>query len=332
MDQLKKQLAGVLQYGFWIGCVVVLVGSLAVWFLSTGDLNAQNESQERKITSEVSKVSQLRGELDSQPNEDSHTKMQEMIDKRKKEVINAWRLVYNKQTKILTWPVDITEAYVDEFRYVRDPETQQIDKKKLKLPFELYVDHGPDGYQAQSRILRGYAKYIGIELPKLAEIAKAEWTADFEAKSGSDGGMDEMNMGRPKMEIDVTGLTQGPLVRWSSASQEALMTDLFPWRGTKPSTLQVYYSQESLWILRQMLQIIAEINGDAIQPFEANIHEIVQLSIGKSVRFGAGNIASPGVESAGGREGYSDMMEASMSGEMDGYGQHGRLQFGIRSR
>ncbi len=60
MDQLKKQLAVVMQYGFWIGSVIVLLGSFAVWYLSASELSQQSASQIGKIKADVQKVSSLR--------------------------------------------------------------------------------------------------------------------------------------------------------------------------------------------------------------------------------------------------------------------------------
>ncbi len=82
MDQLKTQLAVVLKYGFWIASSLVLIGSLAVWWLSTSRLAEESASQTSKITNAISTVSSVRGELSTLPNDFSHTKMNELIDAR----------------------------------------------------------------------------------------------------------------------------------------------------------------------------------------------------------------------------------------------------------
>ena len=72
MDQLKKQLAVVMEYGFWIGCVVVLAGSSAIWWMSRTAIADANDKQISKIKSDYTTMTSLQGEMSTQPNEESH--------------------------------------------------------------------------------------------------------------------------------------------------------------------------------------------------------------------------------------------------------------------
>ena len=324
MDQVKEYLAVAIKHGFWIGSSIVLIGALTVWYLSTSDLNAKTESQIRKIEGDVQKVSQYRSELPTQPNDLSHQWMNEKIEIRKGEVLQAWQNVFDAQRDILTWPTKLKDDFLIEFKYVKDPETGIVDRNKLKLPFEKYEPFPPssDTDQVNPELLRRYEQYIGETLPSYAEIAGAKWTADFSKRVGAGGGygMDDMMMGPARsrqVKVGITGAVEEPVVIWSTSSQETVLKDLFPWRGVKeyPSELDVYYSQENLWILRQLLQIVAAVNGGAQQSFEAEIREIKKLSIGKSVTFNQGSISDPGSRATRGfggmgmddMEGYGDM-------------------------
>ncbi len=316
MDQLKKQLAVVLQYGFWIGSAIVLIGSVAVWYMASSELSQQADRQIGSIESNVQKVKNLRDSMSDQPNAKSHARMEELISAREDEVLRAWSSIYQDQRRILTWPKtkELREDFIDEFRHPKDPETGIIDKSRQKLPYEKYVKYPvPDEQKVPQFILRNYERYIGKVMPDIAKIAKTEWTADFDIKSegASAAGMmeseDTYGGAGPRVQVDITGQKEGPLVQWSQQSQQAVLSDLFPWRGRRPTTLEVYYSQENLWILKQLLEIVSEVNGNARQPFEAKIREIKELGIGKSVQFGAGSIASPGVAGS--------MMGPGMDGE-----------------
>ena len=139
-----------------------------------------------------------------------------------------------------------------------------------------------------------YQRYIKNILPDLASIAGTEWTAEFERTAGFEGGgmeMGGMSMGGMGMsgpggtqkDVDITGAEKGPLVQWSNESQNQVLGDLFPWRGSLPTTLEIYYSQENIWILKQLLGIVADLNGEATQPYQAKVHEIKKIGIGKSV-------------------------------------------------
>ena len=338
MDQVKEALAVALKYGFWIGSSIVLLGALTVWYLSTTSLDQEIDRQMGIIKSDVQKVSQYRGEMSDQPNEISHQLMNGMIEERKDEVMLAWQAVFDAQRDILNWPTIMQEEFLNEFQFVRDPETGEVDKTKLKLPFEKYEEFGNEEHKnVAPTLLRRYEQYIGLQLPNLAAIAKAKWTADFKKKSNAgmgmdDVGYDDMGMGSMGMmrrtKVDITGATDEPVVKWSTSSQESVLKDLFPWRGAKdyPSELDVYYSQENLWIVQQLLKIVAEVNGDASQSFEAKIREIKRLSIGKSVTFNQGNISDPGSRAS---FGYGGDMGYGMEDDMMGMGGDVEMGYGV---
>ncbi|MEM6472655.1 MAG: hypothetical protein AAF802_24050 [Planctomycetota bacterium] len=340
MDQVKEYFAAAVKHGFWIGSAVILLSGVAVWFLSTTELNEQTEKQISKIKQNATTISSTRNELPKQPNDLSHAKMNVLIEGRTDEVLKAWQEVFDAQTNILTWPEIMQEEFLNEFQYVKDPETGKVDKNKLKLPFEKYeeFDSSGDGESIPPELLRRYERYIGNSLPNLAEICKAKWTAKFDRPTGGImGGMggdmmgDMMGMGTGRRASNVdelTGETAEPVVAWSSGSQDALLKDLFPWRGRQdyPSELDVYYSQENLWILRQLLQVIAEVNGDAKQRFEAKIREIKMISMGRSVKFDQGNISVPGSRASGGFGGMGGMMGMGMGmGDMSGMDDYGDM-------
>ncbi len=317
MDQIKTQLAVVLKYGFWIASALVLLGSLGVWWMTTSKLASESASQTSKINNAISTVSSVQSELPTLPNELSHEEMRRLISARQAEVLDSWQTLYDRQRDILTWPVkELKQDFTDEFKDL--------------IPIETFIEFPTAPMdEKETTLLTRYERYIKNVLPDIAKIAKTEWVAAFEASSasmdmmmggGGYGGMSGMGARRPA--TDITGAQTGPLVKWSSGSQGQLLKDLFPWRGQTPSSLEVYYSQENLWILKQLLQIIADVNGEARQPYQAKIHEILKIGIGDSVRFGAGNISKPGVNMAGmGGMGMEMMMEMEMDmGSMEDYG------------
>lgn len=339
MDQLKEQLANAAKFGFWIGTAILLLGSLGVWWVVTGTLNEENASRSSRITSDAQKVQQVRGELSTHPNAKSHEVMEALIKSREDEVLKAWQTVFDEQTDILVWPV---EELKKDF----------VAKYEGKIPIEVHMVFGESDDDVEPNLLKRYSNYIGDVLPKIAEIAKAEWTAEFDGKisGGAAGGMG-MGMGGMEMEmgmgmgmddmmtgagarVGVSGAEEGPLVEWPSSAQSALLGELFPWKGRRPTALEIYYSQENLWILRQMLKIVADVNGEATQPFQAKIHRIDQLSMGRKVKFTNGNISSPGMGAMGGMGmGMDDMMmdEMGMGMDMDMMGMEMGMGTGMGS-
>lgn len=318
MDQVKAQLAVAMKYGFWIGTSIIFLASLGVWFMTTSKLAEESAAQTSAINGAISTVSGVQSELSTLPNEHSHKVMNQMIAARQDEVLESWKTLYERQRDILTWPVkELRQDFVDEFKHM--------------IPIETYVEFPTAEADEKETTLRNqYARYIKNILPSIAEICNTEWTAEFESRGGMEMGMMDMEgggdygMGGMMMmgpKVDITGAEDGPLVEWSKGSQETVLKDLFPWRGSMPSTLEVYYSQENIWILKQLLQIVDEVNGEATQSYQAKIHEIRGIGIGKSVKFGAGNISKPGSRATAAGMGMGMGMEMEMEmDDMDMYG------------
>lgn len=315
MDKLKAQLQPIIRHGFWICVGLVLLGSLGVWFWSTGKLSAETEQRTTKLNSDVTTVSTAREELPQHPNQKSHDEMNKLIDARKQEVIEAWTDVYERQQDILVWPNELGQDIIKLFAG--------------KIPVEKEIDYPPaDEQKVNSSARNAYARYIKRYVPTLAEYAGAEWTAELERASsggmgdgmdyGDDygGGGDDMSLGASS--VGIKGVEDGPLVTWSTSSQTKVVSDLFPWLGSRPSTLQVHYSQENLWILRQLLQIVGEVNAGAEQKFQAKIRAIKEIAIGESVDYEAGTIAEPGENDQGGY-GMGDMDDEEYMDGMDNY-------------
>lgn len=340
MDQVKAQMAVAAKYWFWIATALVTLLSVGAWWVSSGKLLAEFEAAKTKLTGDAQKVSTVRNALDTHPNELSHEQMEKLLESRTEAVMEAWTSVYNRQRDILVWPVnELKEDFVREF--------EDLNPIELKVEFPTL-----EADEKETSLRNRYRDYIGNVLPNIAEIAKTKWTADFyKPATGMGGGMGMDGYGGGEIGgmaggemygsggmpggVGGAGLPrdEGPLVTWDTASQEKLLADLFPWRGGQPTTLDVLYSQENLWILKQLMQIIATVNGDAGQRFQAKIRGINRISIGRSVPTSAGTLAKPnrlgaaggGMESMGmgmGMEGGdpmggmgSEMMGAGMMGE-----------------
>jgi len=339
MDQLKEKLGPVAKHWFWIATGLVTLLSVGIWWVSSGKLLEEFEAARSQLDSDAQKITSVRSSLPTHPNDFSHREMEKLIESRTDSVMTAWTSVYERQQDILRWPVEeLKEDFVREFRDL--------------IPIELEVEFPTaETDEVETSLRNRYRDYIGGVLPNIAEIAKTKWTADFDKPaaggmgmygggygSGSGGGYDTGLSGDSGMYgtggYDPAGgmyggsgagvrRDEGPLVTWETSSQEKLLTDLFPWRGGQPTTLDVLYSQENLWILRQLMQIVAEVNGDAAQRFQAKIRGINSIAIGRSVPKTAGRISRPGTPGSRGMDSMG--MGMGMGGEsgdpmMDMYG------------
>ncbi len=276
MDQLKTQLAAVAKHGFWIGSVLILIGSLIVWYLSTASLAEETESESSRLSGKVRQITTVSGGMATVPNDLSHEVMREMVKERQAEVLQSWQELFDRQKPYLTWPVE-------------DLGPELVEKYEGKIPIEQYITFPPQPNQRLSRqYLQRYRDHIQDQPKELAKIAGAEWTEEKGSRR-SGGGLSGLG---PGTAGGTDAIKELPVVAWNASSQKDLYNDLFRWRSDIPSTLEIYYSQESQWIFKQLMTIIKEVNGDATQPYQAKIREIETIKIGRSVDFNVGEVTS----------------------------------------
>ncbi len=115
-----------------------------------------------------------------------------------------------------------------------------------------------------------------VGLPDLAKRIGAKWSASSAAADA------------PINQNDA------PIVEWPAASQQELVSAICYWdkSGEAPSTLQVCYAQEDLWILEGILRIIETTNQGARANFQAAIKEIEFIRFGSRALEQAGDISS----------------------------------------
>ncbi len=168
-------------------------------------------------------------------------------------------LQYERQKQYLKWPVGVA-----------DPEAiAKLDKMR---PIELSVPNPmkdtEDPLAATHRAQ--YRDYISKVFPDIAGIIGASWTAT---------------------NADPTAVANlNPLVKWEGSAQKKLLEQIAPWSERTPSTLEILYTQEDLWILAGLMNIIKEVNGDARENFQAAIKEVKWVRIGQSANGDAGEI------------------------------------------
>ena len=109
-------------------------------------------------------------------------------------------------------------------------------------------------------------------------------------------------------------------VTWNSANQENL-TRRFSFTKERPSTLEVMYAQEDLWILSQWLQIVEQLNADSDGNYNAVVTEIVAIDLAKN-----GKTKGPGDYTIVGMVGDAKGGNAAMGGGMGGMGGGGSAE------
>lgn len=310
MDKLKEKLGPAIKYAFWGVWALVMLVSIAIWWVATSSLMANTESQKTAINGAYSTLTQIRGTASTHPNPHSHTEMEKRVDVLQQDVLTAWQRQWDYQEKILIWPTELNKKGTNDF----------VDAFSKYLPIETTTEFPmPEIDEVDQTLRKRYKEYIEGQLPKLAEVVGTKWTADFKAASNAGGmgmgmGSGGMDMGMPEpsgsaamgmgMEMGMgPTISKDPdtLVVWSTGSQATLLEQVFPWRTKEaPSTLDVLYSQEDLWVLRNLLQIVSTVNGKATKPFQATIHEIIEIKLGRAVAGRVGQVSRAMAQTQGG--------------------------------
>lgn len=340
MDQLKPAIEFCKKQYFWILLSLLSLVSIAGFVMTKMSLAAQLKSQQALVDSKYSSVQEVMSKASTHPNENSHKEMDRIVGAIAEDVRKAWELQYLRQVKIMQWPNSLGPDFVALVDKYRPIETLQfpLTQEPLGVPYR-----------------ERFRDYVDPLFPRLAKIIGANWEATVDdivpggtggglgggiggptgpaGGRGGPGGMDPGGMMGGPEGAGTTGITgPKPLVYWQPASQKELMQNVLWWHNKQkvPSTLEILYTQEDLWIIEGLMNIIKATNGDAQESFQAAIKEIEFLRIGKSAVGRAGTLTSLGSTGNMGM-GMGMGAEGSSGMPMPGAGGDGGDQMGMGS-
>jgi hypothetical protein len=338
MDAIKNFWKKIAPHQFWILSGLVFVVSVSIFFLTSSSLSALIKARTTKVDSAFSKLSTVKSTLDTHPNSFTHTKLDEMANALELEVQEAWRLQYLRQEPLLVWPSKAFSA-----------KTETLEIMKNLRPIEQFVDFPVDPTVSPINKItvndrEVYKRYIAPEFAEVSKIIGTEWKPGSDSESsGSSMGSGGMGMGPGGMGMGPGGMGMGSggmgsggmgmggqfgadssqsrdLVRWSQSSQQELMSQILPWYGmsTPPSVLDIYYTQEDMWLLTGVMEIIKATNGSAMENFQTKVREIEWIRMGRYANRDAGALS--GGVGGGGMMGGSGGMMGGSGGMMGGSG------------
>ncbi len=345
MDAIKNFWNKVAPHQFWILSGLVFVASLSIFFLTSSSLAALIKVRTTKVDSAFSKLSTVKSTLDTHPNSFSHAKLDELANALELEVQEAWKLQYLRQEPLLVWPAKAFSA-----------KTETLEIMKNLRPIEQFVDFPVDPTVSPINKItvndrEVYKRYIAPEFAEVSKIIGTEWKPGSETESSSSmgsgsmgsgsmgpGGMGSGSMGPGGMGSGGMGMggqlgadngQSRDLVRWSEASQQELMYQILPWYGmsTPPSVLDIYYTQEDMWLLTGVMEIIKATNGSAVENFQTKVREIEWIRMGRYANRDAGAL-SGGAAAGGMMGGPGGMMGGSMMGSGGMMGSSGGMSGG----
>lgn len=279
MDRVKEYLAIAGKYSFWIVTgLVILVGAFTWWY-SSASMADEYQTNKQKISQADSGVTQVVNRGARHPNEQYNTGMQELIAQRRRSVSEAWALKYRTQREeVLRWPSELTQQFIREIeKLVGDEPIEEVAEKlnsgEIK---ELRVD-----FREQ------YRDYFEKEMPKVAERMGAPW----QPKS-TPGGLDGEGGGPPirpggesgqgtEADDDDENAKKLPVVWRDQAEVLAWLKGRWSGVNGEPTTVELLYVQEDLWVLQALSDIIRKTNGGATRPENLVVREVVDIQLGR---------------------------------------------------
>ncbi len=280
MDDFKKSI-------FWVTSGLITVTVTVLWFLAIGKLDEERTQQTSSIKTIFSNMDNIQKVNDNNhPNSKFKKGMEEIMTQIKFDIHKTWDAKYNSQKTAFNWPT-------------ANGELDQITANSFipLTPIELKVEASgvinPDDQENPVEVKRiartNYADFLKTYLPKLAEQIDADW-GENESEAGGFGGEEIAGFGAEAGGNLTAGggtgaapaVEEGPdhMVAWESGNQNAL-NERFTFTET-PSTLQILYTQEDLWILQQWLAIIKDLNKEAVAAYNAKVTEIIGIDLARN--------------------------------------------------
>ncbi|QDU77064.1 hypothetical protein Pan97_41240 [Bremerella volcania] len=338
MDKLRPAIAFLKKYYFWVFALVVLLVGTGGWYMSIATLDKEYQTRSQEIDTRLNSARQIASTA-NHPNTQYEEEMQTWLTQYRDDIDQAWQKKWEAQKGVLTWPAELNVG--------GSVFSDIVNGILLGRPIEALTEEDKP-MSTNKREL--YRDYIKEELPKLAEIIHARWAPSGSGGAGGGqfgieafdggGGFEMGNL--PGMNTrNSNTLEKPPLVMWNPTNQANIQSKSFDWSGTNngqgiggdmgggigagagggrnvPTTKEVLYAQENLWVLRNIMNVIAKTNGDISSPHQATIKAIDVIEFGREVMPIRSKVVIPRSPLAAGSD------EFGMDGMgMDGMGMDG---------
>jgi hypothetical protein len=267
MDKVRAFLTVVWQQRFWVLSVLGVVVAVICWKLAASSLDAEFTTYKQQIDAKFNDMttiinSQVRG------NDDVNEKERAQAIVIRNNVVGLWQTLYDAQKKVLKWPVQLGDEFLEE-----------VESKRFRDPIS-------------NDMLQVYREYAKEAFPDLVAIVQAKKMADdgtfgggFAGGRDGGGGFDAGRFDPALGDVpqyDADGNLIEPekyLVQWLDQGllRQRLMFQKLP------TPLQVWVTQEDLWVYQTLLNAIKDTNEafDSTRPDNAAIRVIVALEVGR---------------------------------------------------
>ena len=349
MEQLAPFIEGCKKYKFWIFCGTCAVAMLGVFFYSSMNVNKDKMTQISTLDQKLQAVDSIRKqkfstdeiEVSKHPNADTNKETESEIQDGKDAAWKAWNQQYERQKGLLTWPKKaLGDSGVMAFQDQLEAELWNVSKaaaaRGTPKTSSANKDKGEAGHgDVPERYRRLYLTFIKEHMPEVADIIGTTWKFDdtlkIEVNSGKGGdkgraegpgqsraagmtGVGGNNRDDSNADIDYNKDT----VIWNETNQKYWNDVVTSYEGRNgnssnvPTTAQIMATQQDLWIITAIFDVIKEVNGDVKENDLVTIKQIDHVFTGlpaittnaKIMRIDATSAEAGGGQ---GREGFDNV-------------------------
>ncbi|MGI9427950.1 MAG: hypothetical protein ACR2NM_04790 [Bythopirellula sp.] len=256
MDQVRTFLRVVWTQRFWVLGIIATIVSVVCWNMAAGDLQSEFSTRKNAIDGAYNAVNGIKNE-NPHPNDAVNEGVLRQAKQQRDYVRDVWKELYEDQrSKVLSWPASIGEEFVTYMENRRFRDSIKSDMRGF------------------------YHNYIENRFDALLDIVKAQKNTTGRAARGGYGGEFGGEFGGGQAATDEIAEADDFLVQWLDQGkvQQKLLFK------SKPSSTQVWVTQEDLWVYETLLNVIADTNKarGATRPDNTAVRVIVELQVGSA--------------------------------------------------
>jgi hypothetical protein len=266
MEKLRVVLEQLKKYHFWVLCGLIVVLSFLTWFLATGERAKNYADRKSQIDGTIGLVKAVANKSDH-PSQSGIDEIHATTTKLLAQVDSAANRLYREQRVSNPLPVvfpdpNQQQGFEAAFERILAP-MEKIEKLPPNTLDELY----------RSR----YRFHIQEHFPKLFELIERRTEEDVKPILTESGRP-------PPATTRMVGI-----VDWNDAEKKInSFKDRFS--GTTPTTLDIFMTQEELWVYETLLKVIRNTNNVGADKDhykkpashkEARVKQILTMNIGK---------------------------------------------------
>ncbi len=268
MDKVRAFLTVCYQQRFWILSVLGLIVVAVCWMMASGSLDAEFTANRTTIDGKFKDMQDISRKA-VHGNDAVNQAEREQAMQIRKRVLALWEKMYNRQRdEVLKWPDSLGPEFLE---YVENMKFRDV----IQSPDirDTYRTFAKDRFPAL------------VEIPKAKKIPLEDLVAGAGAGRGGEfpggyAGRGGEGAGEPLLDQNGNVIpTEKYIVEWFNQAEVASKLNFVG----KPTSLQIWITQEDLWVYETLLHVIADTNeaNGATRPDNAAIRWIISLDVGE---------------------------------------------------